>query len=273
MKSSILSNKLKFIGKRRSCAARCGTNKKQALRLWAVAAWLLIWHGLSVYIGHEILLVSPISVIVRLAQLVQEVYFWKSVLFSFLRIAAGFLLAAVSGVVLAAFSARFRLMEEFIAPFILFTKATPVASFTILMLIWISSRNLSVAISYIMVLPIIYTNVLNGIRRTDIKLLEMAQVFRIPAHRRVIFIYVPQVLPFFESACLVGLGLCWKAGIAAEVIGIPAGSIGEALYTAKIYFAVPDLFAWTLTIIIISIVFERLFMLLLRFFIVRIEGL
>ena len=246
---------------------------KRTIRLWSVAIWLFIWHGLSVYIGHEILLVSPISVAVRLSQLVLEANFWQSVLFSLQRITAGFLLATVSGILFAALAARFRRAEEFLAPVILFIKATPVASFTILVLIWVSSRNLSVVISFLMVLPIIYTNVLNGIRSVDPKLLEMADAFKIPTHRRIMYIYVSQVLPFFQAACLVGLGLCWKAGIAAEVIGIPNGSIGEKLYMAKIYFTTPDLFAWTLTIIIISVLFEKLFMLLIRYLINKIERL
>ena len=246
---------------------------KRTIRLWSVAIWLIIWHGLSVLIGHEILLVSPVSVVARLSQLVLEANFWRSIWFSLQRITAGFLLATVSGVFIAALAARFRRAEEFLAPVILFTKATPVASFTILLLIWVSSRNLSVVISFLMVLPIMYTNVLNGIRSTDSKLLEMADVFEIPVLRRIMYIYVSQVLPFFQSACLVGLGLCWKAGIAAEIIGIPNGSIGEKLYMAKINFTTPDLFAWTLTIIMISVAFEKLFMLLIRFLVNKLERL
>jgi len=225
------------------------------------------------YIGQEILLVSPASVVLRLAQLAIEAGFWQSVAFSFLRITAGFLLATVSGIVFAALAASFRRVEELLAPAMLLIKSTPVASFTILVLIWVSSRNLSVVISYLMVLPIIYTNVLRGIGSTDSKLLEMASVFGIPRRRRVLYIYVSQVLPFFQSACLVGLGLCWKAGVAAEVIGIPKGSMGEKLYMAKIYFATPDLFAWTLTVIIVSLLFEKLFMQLVRSLINRIERL
>ena len=240
---------------------------KHVTRLWPVAVWLLIWHGLSVYIGHETLLASPVAVVARLSQLVLEADFWQAVLFSFQRISAGFLLAVVSGVLFASLAASFKLIEEFFAPVILLFKATPVASFIILVLIWVSSRNLSVLISFIMVLPIVYTNVLNGIKSADKKLLEMAEVFEIPTYRRVIFIYVPQVFPFFQSASMVGLGLCWKAGVAAEVIGIPSGSIGEKLYLSKIYLATPDLFAWTMTIIIVSIVFERMFMLVMRFFV------
>jgi len=225
------------------------------------------------YIGQEILLVSPVSVIQKLAQLALKAEFWQSVFFSLQRIAAGFLLALISGIALAAFAACFRRIEEFLAPAILFIKSTPVASFIILVLIWVSSRNLSVVISYLMVLPIIYTNILEGIKSTDIKLLEMAEVFQVPKHRRVLYIYVSQILPFFQSACLVGLGLCWKAGIAAEVIGIPKGSIGEKLYMAKIYFATADLFAWTLTVIMISLLFEKLFMFLIRCLINKLKRL
>ena len=216
---------------------------------------------------------SPISVVHRLSELVLQASFWQSILFSLGHISAGFLLAAVTGVLFAALAARYKCIEDFLAPAILLFKATPVASFIILILIWVSSRNLSVLISYLMVLPIVYTNVLSGIRSADSKLLEMADVFRITKLRRVVYIYVSQVIPFFRSACIVGLGLCWKAGIAAEVIGIPKGSIGEKLYMAKIYLATPDLFAWTAMIIIISVLFERLFMLLIKLLINKIERL
>ena len=232
--------------------------------MWAVAVWLLVWQILSVCVGHEILLPSPASVILRLTELVRESGFWRSILFSLQRITTGFMIAAVSGIVLASLAARFRRFEELFAPAILAVKATPVASIIILALVWVSSRNLSVLISFLMVLPVMYANVLGGIKSADKKLLEMADVFGIPMRRRIPHIYVPQVFPFFHSACSIALGLCWKSGIAAEVIGIPGGSIGEKLYKAKIYLATSDLFAWTLTIIMVSVAFERLFMLLVR---------
>ena len=111
-----------------------------------------------------------------------------------------------------------------------------------------------------MVLPIIYTNVLDGIGAVDKNLLEMAEVFQVPAGRRLRYIYISQVLPFYRSGCSIALGLCWKSGIAAEVIGIPDHSIGEHLYNAKVYLDTPDLFAWTLVIVLISIAFEKLFL-------------
>ena len=115
-----------------------------------------------------------------------------------------------------------------------------------------------------MVFPTIYLNVLEGIAQTDGKLLEIAWVFRVPLSRRLGGIYLPQVLPYFRSAASVALGLCWKAGVAAEVIGLPAGSIGERLYTAKVYFQTADLFAWTAVVVAVSAGFERLFLALLE---------
>ena len=249
------------------------TNKKRTVKLWAIIFWVLVWQGLSLHIGQEILLASPLSVLNRLTHLVTRLDFWASIYFSFQRIVLGFFLATFIGVIFAAFAARFRFIEHLLAPLILFVNSTPVASIIILLLIWFSSQHLATIVSFLMVMPIIYTNTLSGIKSTDIKLLEMADVFEIPMGRRITYIYISQVLPFFKAACLVGLGLSWKAGIAAEVIGIPRGSIGFNLHQARILLATPDLFAWTFTIIIISALFERIFMFLLTRAITRLERL
>jgi len=239
-------------------------NKKRTIKLWAIIFWLLIWQGISMYIGQEILLASPFSVLSRLSHLVIQLDFWASILSSFGRIVTGFFLATFIGVILASLAACFRLIEQALEPIILFIRATPVASIIILLLIWVSSRQLAIATSFLMVMPITYTNILTGIKSTDTKLLEMAEVFKMPMKKRVLYIYISQVLPFFKAACLIGLGLSWKAGVAAEIIGIPRGSIGAHLHQARIFLATADLFAWTFVIIVVSTLFERIFMFLLE---------
>ena len=237
--------------------------KKNRIRLWAVLVWLLLWQLGAALLGQEILLVSPVSVLRRLQDLIITIPFWKTIGFSTLWIASGFLLGTISGILLGGLSSRYRRLRELLAPLVLTVKTIPVASFIILILIWISSRNLSVLISFLMVFPIIYTGVLEGIQNTDTELLEMARVFRMPAAKQIQFIYIFQALPFFRASCAVALGLCWKAGVAAELIGIPSGSIGERLYQAKIYLETPDLFAWTVVIILISVLFEKIILLLI----------
>ena len=212
--------------------------KYTGIRILAVFFWIAIWQFASMYLKQEILLASPVSVVRKLFELIFSGNFWQSV-------------------GLAYWS---KTVEILTAPVIAVVKSTPVASFIILCLIWIPSKNLSVFISFLMVLPVIYTNILEGIRQTDRKILEMAKVFRVNLRRQIRYIYVSQVLPYFLSACRLSLGMCWKAGVAAEVIGVPSGSIGEKLYNAKIYLNTPDLFAWTIVIIVISFVFEKCFL-------------
>ena len=217
--------------------------KKRKLPLWAVLLWLLVWQAASMALDSDILLVSPLRVIATLLALLPTARFWSSLLGS-----------------LAALAARFKRVEEWLAPPVLAMKTVPVASFVILALIWFGSRNLSVFIALVMVFPVIYTNVLAGVRAADRELAEMARVFRIPLLRRIRCITLPQVAPYFRAGCALGLGLCWKAGVAAEVIGMPVPSIGERLQQAKVYLDTPELFAWTLVIVLISVGFEKLFM-------------
>lgn len=238
--------------------------KKRKLPLWAVLLWLLVWQAASMALDSDILLVSPLRVVAMLLALLPTARFWASLLGSMARILGGFFLAAALGTLLAALAARFKRVEEWLAPPVLAMKTVPVASFVILALIWFGSRNLSVFIALVMVFPVIYTNVLAGVRAADRELAEMARVFRIPLLRRIRCITLPQVAPYFRAGCALGLGLCWKAGVAAEVIGVVGGSIGEKLYEAKIYLQTGDLLAWTAVIVALSALFERAVLALLR---------
>lgn len=239
--------------------------KKNTLRLWAVLLWLVLWQLAAMalrraYPHGNLLLASPVSVLERLWQLACTAAFWETVGRSAARIFGGFLLSTILAVLCAALAAWKPRFRELLAPPVAVIKAVPVASFIILALVWLNSQSLSLFISALMVLPPVYLNVLEGICRTDRRLLEMARVFRVPLGRRLRGIYLPQVMPYFRTAVSLGLGLCWKAGAAAEIIGLPAGSMGERLYTAKVYFQTADLFAWTVTIVAVSVVFERLFL-------------
>lgn len=241
------------------------------IRWRSVLFWLVVWQGGAMALNQQILLVSPLDVLVRLSQLVFELSFWKAAAYSTIRITSGFLIGMSTGTILAILSARWRWIADLCAPLMLVIQAVPVASFIILALIFFSSKNLSIFISFLMVLPIFYNGVLGGIRAIDVQLKEMAVVFQIPLGRRIRYIDLPQVLPYFQTACVSALGLCWKSGIAAEVIGMPAGSIGAKLQQAKLYLDTPDLFAWTLVIVLISLAFEKLFLWLLDWLMRRLE--
>lgn len=227
--------------------------------------WLLVWQGGSMalaaaYPAGGLLLPSPIAAALRLAALLPEGAFWRAAGRSAGRILGGFLTACLLGTVLAALAAGRSWLRELLAPPVAAVKTVPVASFIILALVWLDGRALSLFISALMVFPTVYLNVLEGVRQRDPRLLEMARLFRVPPLRRLRGLDLPQVLPYFRAAASLALGLCWKAGVAAEVIGLPAGTIGERLYMAKVYLQTADLFAWTAVIAALSVLFERLFL-------------
>lgn len=234
------------------------TSAKKRLPLWAVIFWLAVWEIAALWVDEPILLVTPLSALRRLGQLVWERSFWQSVLFSVGHIALGFGLSVLLGIGLAALAYRFFWVRQLLSPLTAAVKAIPVASFVILVLLWVPSRELSILISLLIGFPVLYANALMGLDATDPKLIEMARLFRVPFLTQLKAIYLYQALPFLRSGLSVAIGLCWKSGVAAEVIGIPSGSIGEKLYKAKVYLETPDLFCWTLVIVLLSLGCERL---------------
>ena len=258
-------------GKERTNAKK--QTKKSRLSKWAAAGfWLAVWQAAAMAVGQEVFLVSPVQTLGTLRELLPQAEFWQRIGFSAGRILLGFGLGAVSSVVLAVAAGRWAWVEALLAPVMQLVKATPVASFIILALVWVSGSSLSVLISFLMVLPVLYGAVRTGIGSADVQLLEMAKVFRLPLGRRLRAIWLPAVLPAFRQGCSVALGICWKSGVAAEVIGLPDGSIGDALYRAKITLSTGELFAWTFVIILLSAVFEKLFLALLDRAVARVLG-
>ncbi|MCL2200873.1 MAG: ABC transporter permease subunit [Oscillospiraceae bacterium] len=233
---------------------------------------LTLWHLLSVSVNQRLLLVSPIAVVERLLTIWTDDGFFSAVWFSFGRIVWGFFLAMFLGVLFAVPAGKFAVVERLLGPYVFAMKSVPVVSFIIICLLWLSSSQLSIFIAFLMVFPLVYTNILQGMKSLDKGMLQMATVFEIGWARRIYYIYLPHLKPYLLSACNVSLGMAWKAGIAAEVIGIPRGSIGERLHIARIHLNTADLFAWTVIIVVISLLFEKLFLFLLKRMFSKMEG-
>lgn len=248
--------------------AHNGRLKNSLKTLAAAVFWLLVWQGLSLLVRKPLLLPSPAEAAKRLCALCVTLPFWQSIGLTLLRVSAGFCCGVCCGVFLGAATAKSKLLERLFAPLLAVVKATPVASFIILALVWLQKDLVPVFITFLIVLPVIWANVLEGIRQTDRGLLEMAQVFRLPRRKVLSKVYAPSVLPYFAAGAATAMGLSWKAGVAAEVIAMSNSSVGYHLYRAKINLETPDLFAWTAVVVLLSVLLERV----LRRAIRRMEG-
>ncbi|NLW11559.1 MAG: ABC transporter permease subunit [Clostridiaceae bacterium] len=241
-----------LMGRIRECAGR-------GLRFFLVIIfWLIVWQLVYMIIDRDIVFSSPLQVWQRLTELFRQNEFWVSTLRSLARIGLGFLLGLAAGIVLAVFSSISSWFAMLFKPLLSMIRATPVSSFIILALIWMSSVRVVVFIVFLMVMPIVWANLVEGIRKTDSQLLEMGRLFRMSRLKRVRLIYLPSLSPYLISAVSTALGLGWKAGIAAEVLSTPAFSLGKELYESKIYLETIDLFAYTAVIIIMSMILEKI---------------
>ena len=218
--------------------------------------WLGVWELAALAVGQELFMPTPISVIVCGAKLIVTSLFWHTIAISIFRIVLGTLIAIILGALLAIITSRSKILYDLFYPMLTIIKATPVASFITLALIWMGSRRLPVFICALMVFPIIWAAVSDGIVAIDKKHKELAQVFGFSLKKRFKLIYIPTIAPYFLSACKTSVGLAWKAGVAAEVLAVSPDSIGKQLFNARTYYEIPELFAWTITVIVLSLVIE-----------------
>ncbi|MDE6663279.1 MAG: ATP-binding cassette domain-containing protein [Lachnospiraceae bacterium] len=235
-------------------------------KLAIILFWLCLWQLAAIYTNNSILLVGPIQAGQSFLENIARPDFWNIVFHSFGRIGLGFLTALLTGIILGALAYRFKLIEVFLEPLVTVIKSVPVVSFVVLLLIWFGSANLSFFISFLVVLPNIYVNTIAGLRNTDRNLIQMAQVFHIGGLNRFFYIYRPALMPYLMSALKISLGMSWKSGVAAEIIGLPQYSLGERLYMSKVYLDTAGLFSWTLIIILLSFAFEKAVLYLVKRF-------
>lgn len=226
--------------------------------------WLAVWQLLSKITGSELLVPSPHSVFNAFVSLASEKEFYISCIGSLTKILLGWALGTLFGLVLGIMTSVSGIAKAVFSPLLYVVKATPVASFIILALVLMSAGAVPVFTCFLITVPFVWSNSSQGIASPDEKLLECARFFGMSTAQKIRSIYIPAVLPYFVSAAKTTLGLAWKAGIAAEVICSPKNSIGAGIYEAKIYLETPNLFAWTLTVIVLSVAFEKILGLFLK---------
>lgn len=234
--------------------------------LFAVAFWIFVWWAAAKSVGSELLFPVPATVFRVLWDLVRSKEFYRITGRSLLNVAVGILGAVLLGVLTAGLCHRIRLLRDLFLPLMTVIKATPVASFIVLLLIFIGAAKVPPLITFLIVLPVVWTNLDEGLDRIDKGLAEVAQVYRLSPVRRMRVLILPSLRPYFLSACRTSLGLAWKAGIAAEILATPKGTIGRMIGDARLYLETEQMFAWTLTVILLSLAIEYGFVALFRRF-------
>ncbi len=233
-------------------------------RAGSVLVWLVLWQLASAALAQPLILPGPASVVISLARLLTSPLFWPKVCFSAVRVLGGMLAAFVCALVLATLSQRFSAVRTLARTPLVVMKATPVVCVVVLLLLWLGSANVGVAAVFLMALPAIYFSSLEGLDSLDDGMAEMLEVHGVRGARLALAHTWQKLLPFLLATSESVVGMSWKAGIAAELIGVPAGSIGERIYQTKLLLETSDLIAWTIVVIVLAAICERVFVHLLR---------
>jgi NitT/TauT family transport system permease protein len=241
------------------CLMKISITKKDRLyTVLSFALLLAIWKIISVIVNSAIIIPSPESTIISLFNLIKTREFFIIIFFSLERGLIGFAISFVLGLFVG-FAAGFnRVFNKIFEPFLVIIRSTPVMTIILIALIWFKANNVPIFASFLMSFPIICTNVMEGIKNIDPKLLEMAKIYRVNRTRVVKEIYLPSIVPFLTAAISTSFGIGWKVVIAAEVLSQPKYAIGTSLQNSKIYLNINDVFAWTIIAILIGYLFERL---------------
>lgn len=249
----------------RAFARHMTERAKAVAAVGAVAAfWLAVWIFAASLVAQPLILPGPGAVVMALLRLVCDAGTWVILVGSGARILGGLALAVACGGVLAGVSVRSRAFARLVAPALSFVKATPVACVVVLLLIWLGSARVSIAAVFLMALPGVYFSLVEGLAQVDKPLEQMFRLHGVRGWRLFCAHTWREVLPFVLSCAQSVIGMSWKAGVAAELIGMAVGTVGERIYQAKLLIETADLLAWTVLVVAASWACERVLVWLLR---------
>ena len=236
----------------------------QSKKILILIFWLCVWLGLALIVKNGVILPSPIKVFSKLLELVKENTFWISCFSSLAKTLIGFILALIIGSIIGVLTYYFKFLKEILSPILLIIKTAPIVSFILITLFFIHSYYVPTIIAMIMVIPIVWENVHMGLINTNKKYLQMAKVYNFSKKNIFKHIYIPQIMPYFISSGTIGIGFAWKSAITAELISSTKYGIGNQIYLAKLYIETESIFAWTIIVIILSLLFQKLFLIFFR---------
>ena len=231
--------------------------------LLSLCFWIGLWWIAALLVGKEWILPTPDRVCLSLWEACADGQLFLRAGRSLLGIAAGYLAGVAAGVLLSGLSAKCRFIHILFSPLLTVVRATPVASFILILWVFFARGTVPAISVMLIVTPIVWANCETGFLSTDKQLREVAKVYSFSPFKKLRFLYLPSVYPYFKTAALTALGMAWKAGVAAEVICTPEGTIGQMIWAAKRDIQTSDLFAWTIVVIAVCFVLEKLLGLLL----------
>lgn len=236
---------------------------RAGVRVAAALLWLAVWQVVALVVGSSLLLPGPLETVAALGRLCVTSEFWSVVAVSTLAIVGGFLVAFAAGCSLGALAAERPAVATLLEPAVSALKTVPVACVVVVLLLWVGASGVTWACVFLVAFPAFYASMRGAVSGLDRDRLDALRLMGVGTARRALAAGWPGVVPGLLATAGSAVGMSWKAGVAAELIGLVDGTLGERVYQAKLLLETSDLFAWTVVVVLLSWLAEKAFKALL----------
>ncbi len=224
----------------------------------AIVFWVMLWAAIALLVGNPILVAGPGETIETFFGSFTQPAFWSAVAQTTVRIVCVGLTSALVATVLGFVAAHFSWVRVLLAPAMQVMKSAPVACIIVIVLVAAGAVGALVSIVAFVTIPPFYVAALEAQGARNDATERVLRLAGLSAPRVFLASTWPSMLPFFSAAAKTAIGLSWKAGITAELLCIPLGSIGAAVYGAKLTLDTPALLMWTIVVMLLGWVNEKL---------------
>lgn len=232
---------------------------RKRLRICVAFLILLgVWQLLAHTLDNTIILPYPKEVGLAMASQLQQEVFYTSILQTMYRILLGFLCAMGIALIFAFLSYFFHWFADLFYPILLLTRSIPNISYILIVLFWFSAQMSVIIISFLILFPTIYATIYQGLYDFPREYQDVMKLYPAPKRIEIKQIYLPYLRSFLFASTISGISLAFKVGIMAEILGQARTGVGRQLNICRLNLDMAGVFAWTIWIIFILFLIERI---------------
>ena len=236
-------------------------NKNIIYFILGIIIFILLWFFISLKINSEIVFPNILTIIKKLIEIILEKSFYKDLFLSLIRVFITFILSFLLAIIFGILSGIFLYIRYMLMPIINFIRTIPTIPLILVAIIWFDNNTVPIFVSMLVIFPIMYDAVVNGIINVDKNLIDMSLSYNVSLKTQIISLYIPSIKPYILTAISQSMGITWKSILAAEILALPSLGIGSKLYESHLYLDTVSLFAYCL----IAVIFNGIFEIIIRF--------
>lgn len=228
---------------------------RRKVLIWSF--YFILWQGIAMMVNQSIILPSFFDVLSRLILILSDSSFYNHLFITLFRVVLGTLSAFILSFIFAFLSYDFKWVGQALKPLVLVTKTIPNITYILLVLIWFSREMSVFFVTFLILFPVLYTQISTGLFGINPEHLELLKLYPETYFHRLTKVIIPLIkIPLFEG--LKGaLSLGFKVGVMAEILGQVQPGLGYLMHIARMNFETVDLFAYTTIMILVVIIIEK----------------